>query len=93
MKEIDESYKPKVFDADNNQQFDNFEDNEQERKRKQVKVEPQMDFTIENKVIQIDYHNVERATINYYLIDLEILFSKTPFLNSVIAYLHFNKHL
>lgn len=44
-------------------------------------MEPQMDFTIENEIIHIDYVNVGKVKINYYLIDLEILFSKTPFLN------------
>ena len=66
--------------------FDNFEDTEQERKRKQVRMEPQMDFTVDNqtKAIHIDYINIEKVRVNYYLIDLEILFSKTPFISSVI---------
>jgi hypothetical protein len=40
-------------------------------------MEPQMDFTIDNqtKTIIIDYINVEKVKINYYLIDLEIMFS------------------
>ncbi len=42
-----------------------------------------MDFVVEDKIIHIDYVNVEKVQINYYMIDLEILFSKTPFLNSV----------
>jgi len=42
-----------------------------------------MDFVIEDRVIHIDYANVEMVKINYYMIDLEIMFSKTPFLNSV----------
>jgi hypothetical protein len=64
--------------------LDNFEDTENERKRKQVKMEPQMDFTIDSqaKSILIDYINVEKVKVNYYLIDLEILYSKTPFISS-----------
>ena len=46
-------------------------------------MEPQMDFVIEDKVIHIDYVNIEAVKINYYMVDLEIMFSKTPFLNSV----------
>lgn len=42
-----------------------------------------MDFVIEDKVIHIDYVNIEAVKINYYMVDLEIMFSKTPFLNSV----------
>jgi hypothetical protein len=47
-------------------------------------MEPQMDFTIDNqtKTIIIDYVNVQKVKINYYLIDLEIMFSKTPFISS-----------
>lgn len=48
-----------------------------------MKSESQLDFIIEDKALNIDYQNVENVTINYYMIDLEILFSKTPFLNSV----------
>lgn len=49
MKEIDQSYgvgssEKKKEDV----KFDNFEDTEHERKRKQVKMEPQMDFTIDS---------------------------------------------
>lgn len=48
-------------------------------------MEPQLDFSIDtqNKALDIDYINIGRITINYYLIDLEILFSKTPFISSV----------
>lgn len=47
-------------------------------------MEPQMDFTVDtsSKAIVIDYINIERVRVNYYLIDLEILFSKTPFISS-----------
>lgn len=85
LKEIDESYKPKAQEEEKkSEKLDNFEDNEYERKRKQVRMEPQMDFTIDNqtKTIIIDYINVEKVKINYYLIDLEIMFSKTPFISS-----------
>ena len=44
-----------------------------------------MDFSIDtqNKTVHIDYINVAKVRVNYYLIDLEILFSKTPFISSV----------
>jgi hypothetical protein len=86
LKEIDESYKPQQKKEE--VKFDNFEDTEHERKRKQVKMEPQMDFTVDNltKSIIIDYVNVDKVRVNYYLIDLEILFSKTPFISSVIIF-------
>ena len=42
-----------------------------------------MDVEVEHKSINIEYANLEKVVINYYIIDLEILFSKTPFLTSV----------
>lgn len=48
LKEIDESYRPAEERKKEDVKFDNFEDTENERKRKQVKMEPQMDFTIDN---------------------------------------------
>lgn len=36
-------------------------------------------FTVEDREIRINYQNVDKARINYYLIDLELLFSTNPF--------------
>jgi len=41
-----------------------------------------MDFTIEEATIHIDYVNMDKVKVSYYILDLEILFSKTPFLTS-----------
>jgi hypothetical protein len=50
-----------------------------------------MDFVIENKVIHIDYINIDKILFNYYSIDLELLFSKSPFINQVLncTYFHY----
>jgi hypothetical protein len=37
------------------------------------------DFVIEDKQISVDYQNVDNIQVNYYLIDLELLFSSNPF--------------
>lgn len=83
LKEIDDVYRPDNEEMKEEVRVDNFKDTEQELKRKQVKMEPQMDFTIEHKTIHIDYVNIDNVKINYYIIDLEVLFSKTPFLTQV----------
>ena len=44
--------------------------------------EPTCDFTIENSVIKLSYINIESCTIRFYSINLEILFSRSPFLGS-----------
>ena len=55
LAEIDEALKPVNKEG---VAFDNFEDDDKQRKRKQAKLEPQLDFVIENKVLQIDYENI-----------------------------------
>jgi len=62
-------------------EIDNFQDQEVERKRKQIYIEPQMDFSIEQKMLALDYVNIDQVKVSYYIIDLETLFSKSPFLS------------
>lgn len=54
-----------------------------------------MDFTIDasTKTLHIDYINVSKIKVNYYLIDLEILFSKTPFISSVTLLFNHNNRM
>ncbi len=42
--------------------------------------EPFLDFKIENRTINISYKNIEKCRINYYPMDIELLFSKNPFM-------------
>ncbi len=44
--------------------------------------EPTFDFKVENKEVTVTYRNLEAATVNYYLMDLEFLFSSNPFVGS-----------
>jgi len=39
----------------------NFEDEDKVIREKQVKMEPQFDFTIENSTLQVDYVNVDQV--------------------------------
>ena len=41
------------------------------------------DFVVEDKEIRVGYQNVERLQVNYYLIDLELLFSSNPFVQNL----------
>ena len=54
------------------------------KKEKLVKSEPMIDLEVNSsaKTISISYLNVTNAKISYYPIDLEILFSKSPFLTT-----------
>ena len=41
--------------------------------------EPGFDFKVENRQITVDYQNVKQVHVNYYLMDIELLFSRNPF--------------
>ena len=47
--------------------------------------EPAIQLTIEKDDVLIDYQNVSEARINFYSMDLELLFSKTPFVQNDIG--------
>ncbi|MDG2469884.1 MAG: hypothetical protein P8M80_11435 [Pirellulaceae bacterium] len=40
---------------------------------------PSFDFKVDSKQIEINYQNVERVQVNYYVMDVELLFSRNPF--------------
>jgi hypothetical protein len=73
--------------------LNNFEDSEEQRKRKQILMEPQLEFTVNphTKTMTIEYVNLSVVTLSYYPLDLEILFSKLPFLDSKVS-LNGNHH-
>jgi hypothetical protein len=41
--------------------------------------EPSFDFRVEAKQLTLDYQNLDSVTVNYYLMDVEMLFSRNPF--------------
>ena len=49
-------------------------------KRKAISVEPQLSVVLDGKDLILDYSNIPDVVIKYYIIDLEILFSRAPFL-------------
>jgi hypothetical protein len=60
---------PKVADADNRDQ----------RQNDLAAHEPGVEFTIDAKTINMTWQNVDSARVNYYLMDVELLFSRNPF--------------
>ena len=60
-------------------------DQEDEEKRKEnlkksLKQEPMLAFSLQGTDLLVEHMNVKKATLKYYLIDPEILFSRAPFL-------------
>jgi hypothetical protein len=45
--------------------------------------EPGFDFTLDSKQIQLTWQHVDEVRINYYLMDVELLFSRNPFVQEV----------
>ncbi|MFZ2956601.1 MAG: hypothetical protein WA705_06900 [Candidatus Ozemobacteraceae bacterium] len=45
--------------------------------------EPNFDFSVEDRKIRISWANLETVRVNYYLMDLELLFSRNPFVQEV----------
>ena len=44
-----------------------------------AKTEPNFDFKVESKRIELNYQNLNTVTIKYYEMDIELLFSRNPF--------------
>jgi hypothetical protein len=54
----------------------------EERTNKQTdlaKTEPNFDFKVESKKIELNYQNLQTVTVKYYEMDIELLFSRNPF--------------
>lgn len=57
-------------------------DDPQNKAAQQAKLaasQPNFDIRVESKQVAIDYQNLTTATVNYYLMDIELLFSRNPF--------------
>lgn len=61
---------------------DNKPTNEEDRNQQQTQLastEPGFDFTVEAKQINLDYQNLDSVRVNFYEMDVELLFSRNPF--------------
>ena len=47
--------------------------------------EPSMDLKVEAKQIKLGYENLKACTVNYYPMDIELLFSRNPFIQDQSA--------
>jgi len=54
-------------------------ENRSERQGQLAANEPNVEFTIDNKTINMTWQNVDAVKVNYYLMDVELLFSHNPF--------------
>ena len=60
--------------------------NEEDRNQQQTQLaatEPGFEFTVESKQIKLDFQNLKTVRINFYEMDVELLFSRNPFVQQV----------
>ncbi len=65
--------------------FEAIEESKQPEEKGQVR-EPQLNATLEGKEIVLDHLNLTHVQLQYYLIDMEALFSRAPFLTGGTEY-------
>ncbi|HEV3417892.1 MAG TPA: hypothetical protein VG056_13785, partial [Pirellulales bacterium] len=46
---------------------------------KEAAVTPSFDFTVEAKKVKLNFQNLKQVRVNYYQMDIELLFSRNPF--------------
>ncbi len=54
-------------------------ENRTQTQTKLVETEPNLDFEVEAGTVTLTYQNIKRCTVNYYAMDIELLFSRNPF--------------
>jgi len=59
------------------------EENRDEQQATLAATQPSFAFDVESKKITLKYQNLNAATVNYYLMDIELLFSRNPFVQQV----------
>ncbi|MEW6746782.1 MAG: hypothetical protein AB1486_28915 [Planctomycetota bacterium] len=64
---------PEIVDAESREQI----------QTELAHAEPSFDVSVEGGKLRLDYQNLERARINYYLMDIELLFSRNPFVQEL----------
>lgn len=65
-----------------------YEENMKKLNKMKGEKEEKLSIEIKKNYIDVLYSNISSLTIKYYLIDIELLFSRNPFMKQVIIYLY-----
>lgn len=65
-----------------------YEENMKKLNKMKGEKEEKLSIEIKENCIDVLYSNISSLTIKYYLIDIELLFSRNPFMKQVIIYLY-----
>jgi hypothetical protein len=55
------------------------EESQAQRQTQLASTEPSFEFAVEAKQVTLSYQNIAECQVNYYLMDIELLFSRNPF--------------
>ena len=80
FEEIKDQLKEFDGDMDIGKEIDQTEDEKKLNLKISKELEPLLFAELKGKRIQVDYENIDSVDVKYYMIDPEILFSRTPFL-------------
>ncbi|CAK83775.1 unnamed protein product (macronuclear) [Paramecium tetraurelia] len=72
------------YDGEEDNQFSKLEITQQQRQQEIAKKEETLSGSIEGDSISITYSNLSEVKIEYYKLDIEILFSNNPFMKNII---------
>ena len=62
-----------------------------QRQAKLASTEPDFDFSVEKKTVTVSFQNLAAVRVNYYLMDIELLFSRQPFVQQQSSQFSFIK--
>jgi hypothetical protein len=58
-------------------------ENRNQQQNSLAQSQPEFEFAIQNEKIELHYQNITTIEINYYLMDIELLFSRQPFVKEI----------
>ncbi len=58
------------------------EDDRDQNQARRAAQTPSLDFVVEAQTVKLDYQNLASVRVNYYLMDVELLFSRNPFVQN-----------
>ncbi|CAI2378280.1 unnamed protein product [Moneuplotes crassus] len=68
--------------VDYDQEIDNTDETKKKANlKKSINLEPTLHCELEGKTVKVEYNNIPKILVKYYVIDPEVMFSRTPFLN------------
>ena len=68
------------YDGDVVEEEQQVKDSEFSKNQKAAELEESLNFELDGKQIIVNYQNLYEIKVNFYIIDLEILFSRSPFM-------------